>query len=347
MLKKVLYVIIIIPIIYLILCFIGPKKIQVERSILINASPEIIKPKLTDFKFFKEEWSPLTEKDTAMKTTFTGETGMPGSKFTWEGNKEVGSGSMELIAINGDSVLQKVIFTAPRSGGGDVYLLTTPSGNATTVSWGMRFNVGFVSRGLMLFMNMDKIIGNDYDKGLAKFKEVIEAMPAEPTGVMYKGFEIQNVIWTERNYFGKKATVPFDKLNTFLEDNFAKIFNDAINNQLEHTGPPSGLFYTYDMQMHKTECAAVISVPNNQELKGWDKFNVPASEQALFVACNGGDKIHEAHAAIMDYMTENGLTHSLVIEEYLVGPMSEPDSTKWLTNIYYIINSNNGIQVKI
>ncbi len=348
MIKKIVYVFAGLILIYLVLCLFGPKKVQVERSITMKASSELVKTQLTDFKFFQEQWSPWTEKDPSMKTTFEGETGMPGSKFSWEGNKEVGSGSMELLAINGDSILQKIIFTAPQKGGGDVYLIALPKGDSTHVIWGMKFEVGFMRRGVMLFLNMDKFIGADYEKGLLKLKTAMEAMPVEPVANLYNGIAINEVIWTERNYFGKKATVAFDKLNKFLEENFSKIFNDAINNKLEHTGPPSGIFYTYDEQKKQTECAAVISVPNGQELKGWEKFNVPASELALFVVCKGNEpEIKNTHKIIGEYMAEKGYTYSSVIEEYLVGPMSEPDQTKWVTNIYYIINSNSGIQVRI
>ena len=348
MIKKILYVTASLVLIYLVLCLIGPKKVQVERSITIKAPAQIVKVQLTDFKFFQEQWSPWTEKDPNMKTSFEGEIGLPGSKFSWEGNKEVGAGSMELISINGDSILQKINFTAPQKGGGNVYLVAQPNGDSTHVVWGMKFDVGFISRAVMLFMNMDKMIGDHYDTGLKKLKTVIEAMPVKPMANLYHGVQINEVVWTERNYFGKKATVQFDKLNKFLEDNFSKILTEAINNKLEHTGPPSGIFYTYDEQKKQTECAAVISVPNEQQLKGWEKFNVPASDLALFVQCAGDEvQIKNAHKAIVDYMTEKGFTYSAVIEEYLVGPISEPDSTKWITNIYYVINSNSGIQVKI
>ncbi len=346
MLKKIIYVLIALIGLYIVLCIVGPKKVQVERSITVNASSELVKTQLADFKFFQEKWSPWAEKDSAMKTTFEGETGMPGSKYSWKGNKEVGAGSMELIAINGDTILQKIIFTEPRPGGGDVCLIAKPTNNATNVTWGMKFEVGFFMRGMMLFMNMDKMIGDKYEKGLAKFKEVMEAAPTSDTKT-YNGYEIKEVIWPERNYFGKKATVAFDKLSAFYVENFPKIFNDAINNKLEHTGPPSSIFYTYDEEKKQAECAAVISVPEGQ-LKGWEKFNVPAANLALHIAYYGGyDKIANAHKAMNDFMKEKGLTQEFRIEEYITDPMTERDTTKWLTNIYYVIKNGGDVQISV
>jgi effector-binding domain-containing protein len=345
MLKKIIYIIAGLVVIYLVLCLIGPKKVQVERSITVNASNEVIKMQLADFKFFQQKWSPWAEKDTAMKTNFEGETGQPGSKYSWQGNKEVGSGSMELIAINGDTILQKIIFTEPRPGGGDVYLIAKPNGNATAVTWGMKFDIGFMMRGMMLFMNMDKMIGTQYEKGLAKFKQVMEA---EPTAKTYNGYEIKEVMWPDRNYFGKKETVTFDKLGEFFATTYPKIFNDAINGKLEHTGPPSAIFYSYNEEKKQTECAAVISVPNEQQLKGWEKFNVPAANIALQIAYYGAyNKSANAHMAMDAYMKEKGLTHTCVIEEYITDPMTEKDTTKWLTNIYYVIKNSDNVQISV
>ncbi|MHB8260536.1 MAG: hypothetical protein ACYDCN_02035 [Bacteroidia bacterium] len=171
---------------------------------------------------------------------------------------------------------------------------------------------------------------------------------AKPIAKTYRGYEIKAVLWPERNYYGKKATVKFDKLSAFFSDNFPKVFNDAITQKLAHTGPPSGIFFTYDEDKKQSECAAVISVPDGQTLKGWEKFNIPAADLALHIAyCGGYANMASAHGAMDDYMNEKGLTHSMVIEEYLSGPLNEKDSTKWLTNIYYVINGNGGVVIKV
>lgn len=349
MLKKIVIVLVSLVGIYIVLCFAGPKKVQVERSISVNVPNDIVKAQLADFKFFQERWSPWSEKDPNMQTTFEGETGQPGSKYSWKGNKDVGSGSMELIAMNGDTIMQKIMFTEPRPGGGDVYLVAKPNGNATNITWGMKFEIGFFMRGMMLFMNMDKMIGADYEKGLAKFKEVTEAAPATDANVQtYNGFEIKEVIWPTKIYYGKKATVAFDKLSAFYAENFPKIFNDAINGKLEHTGSPSSIFFNYNEEKKQAECAAVISVPEGQQLKGWEKFDVPAANIALHIAYYGAyDKLGNAHKTLNDFMKEKGLTQTCVIEEYITDPMAEKDTAKWLTNIYYVIKNNDNVQISI
>ena len=324
----------------------GPKKVHVARSIQIQAQPEVIQSQLLDFKFFNEKWSPWIEKDTTVSIHYEGESGLPGSKYTWSGNKEIGKGSMELLAIRADTIFQHVVFQEPHHGSGDVYLICQAENGGTKVNWEMNFDLSFLSRGFMRFMNMDKYIGTDYEKGLAKLKQVMES-PA-PENNTYKGFELKEVLWQERDYYGKKALVSFAQLNTFFEQSFPPLFNDAINLKLSHTGPPSGLFYTYDEVKKQTECAAVIAVPDGQKCKGWQKFTVPASDMAIFLSYKGPyEKMAKAHQAISDYMKEKGYSHNLVIEEYISGPLNETDSSKWVTNIYYIINSGSNLEIKI
>ena len=105
--KKVLYVIGGLIAIYLILCLFGPSTVKVERSIDINAPKELVQKQLSDLKFFHDAWSPWSERDSAMKTTYTGEPGQPGSTYAWESDKDdVGKGSMTYEKTINDSVLQ-------------------------------------------------------------------------------------------------------------------------------------------------------------------------------------------------------------------------------------------------
>ena len=170
--KKVFYAIIALIVLYFVLALFGPKQVKAERTITISAAPEVVREKLGDYRFFHEQWSPWTLRDPNMKTTFTGEPGQPGHKYVWEGNKDVGSGEMELVRHSGDSIVQVLRF----AGQGDAmaYHIVKPAAGGSEVSWGLGFDVGFFWRTPMLFMNMDKMIGADYEQGLARLKEVVE-----------------------------------------------------------------------------------------------------------------------------------------------------------------------------
>jgi carbon monoxide dehydrogenase subunit G len=174
--KKVLYVILAIAVIYLVCCLAGPSVIKVERSATINAPTDAIKAQIVDYNVFNK-WSPWSEKDPAMKTTIEGTPGTVGHKYAWEGNKQVGKGTMALTKVDGDLVTEELNFDG--RGASNVSFAFKPEGTATNVTWGMDMNIGFFGRGMMMFMKgkMDKMLGGDFEKGLGKLKTLAETMP--------------------------------------------------------------------------------------------------------------------------------------------------------------------------
>ncbi len=335
--KKVLYVIVGLLVIYLVLCMFGPSRILVERSIVINAPAENIKAAFTDFKFFRKNWSPWTEKDPSMTIVDEGESGKPGSKYSWVGNKEVGTGTIELLSIDGDTVVEKLTMKLPREMEARIFLITKTEGSATNVKWGMKFLVSFFGRAPMLFMSMDKMMGPDFENGLAKLKTVMEAMPA--VAKTYKGYEIKEIAWEEKNYIGKKETVAFEKLSAFFAETYPKLGAEFGKNKIEMIGAPSCIYFSYDETGQKTECAAVFGCGKGIEIKGWQKFTIQPCPKVLHIAYYGpyNEQMKAPHEAMDEYMKEKGLTQNGVVEEYVTDPGTEKDSTKWLTNIYYII----------
>lgn len=331
--KKLLYVIVGLIVIYLILCLVGPSKVHAERSVTVNASPDAIKTKIADLKLFHDAWSPWTEKDPNMKTTYTGEMGQPGSTMSWESEKkEVGKGTMTYVNTVADTVLYKLSFDG--RGESKVYFTTIPDGNGTKVTWAMDMCIGFFGRAPMLFMNMDKMIGPDFEHGLSKLKPVVESSTAAPAAAAY---EVKEANWEGRDYIGKKEKLGFDRMAAFFGENFPKIYEYAGKNKLEIVGAPAGIFFSFDEAKKETECAAVVGVKSAKGVKGWEVFHIPASK-VLTVAYYGPyEKTMGAHEAINTYMKEKGLSQSMVIEEYVTDPMTEKDSTKWLTNIYYVL----------
>lgn len=332
--KKILYILIGLIAVYLILCLIGPSAMKVERSITINAPADLIKSKLIDLKFFQETWSPWTEKDPAMKVTYTGEMGKEGSSMAWVSDvKDVGVGSMTYMYTRGDTVMETLHFDGHGSDA-HIYHVVTSDGDSSKVSWIMSDPCPFPFRAMMLFMNMDKMVGPDFEKGLAKLKVVMESMPANvPTA----NYEVQEMNWDAKTYFGKKETLSFDKMAMFFANTYPKLFADLASTKHEMVGHPKAIYFAFDEKTMITTCAAVLEVPKGVELKNWEKFETPATKVLLIEYYGAYDKSANAHYAMDSYIKEKGLTHSYVIEEYVTDPMMEKDTTKWLTNIFYVI----------
>ena len=322
--KKVLYVIIALVLVYLVLAMVGPNEIKVERTISISKSVAVVKTKLGDFKYFHDEWSPWSEKDPNMKNTYKGNPGEVGHLYSWEGNKDVGKGEMELMAYNGDSLIERLYFDG--MGDSKVYFITKDNSKGTDITWGMISQIGFMGRPFMLFMDMDKMLGADFEKGLSKLKTKLESMKEEVAAA--SNHEVKEIQWEARTFYGtKRVKMDGNKLGAFFGENFP----------IQSCMSPCGLFYSWDEKTMATECAAAFCVPNDKELKGWEKYSIPASKVLIAPHYGAPEKSIEAHYAIDAYMKEKKLDYSFVIEEYVTDPTLEKDTARWLTNIYYIL----------
>jgi effector-binding domain-containing protein len=190
-------------------------------------------------------------------------------------------------------------------------------------------------RPMTLFMDMDKMIGDKFITGLESFKKLIESVNEAPAAANY---EVKEIEWPETNWIGtKKEMLSFDKLQEFFGKNYPAIFKDLEAQKMKSEGPPSAIFFSYDETKGQTEVAAVVKMGKGVKLKGYENHIFPAGK-VLHIAYYGGySKMAEPHMAMDKYMKEKGLTHSVVIEEYASDPGTEKDSTKWLTNIYYLV----------
>ena len=172
----VLYIVLAIVVIIAFLAIIAPKSYDVNRSIAIDQPVS----KVFDYlKYLKkqDEWSPWNKKDPDMKKEFVGTDGQVGATSKWDGNKEVGSGEQEIMNIVENEVIEtKLRFFKPWKSESDAYMKVRESDTAQTeVTWGFKGNNKFPVSIMMLFMNMDKAVGKDFDEGLANLKSLLES----------------------------------------------------------------------------------------------------------------------------------------------------------------------------
>ncbi|MEO2051076.1 MAG: SRPBCC family protein [Allomuricauda sp.] len=171
----VLYILLGIVLLIAILAALAPKTYNVSRSI------EISRPKAEVFDYLKylkkqDEWSPWAKRDPNMEQKFTGTDGEVGAISYWNGNKEVGEGEQELTKIiDGERIESELRFLKPWKSESNAYLVTEAIDASTTkVTWGFTGHNKFPMSIMMLFMNMDKMIGKDFEEGLVSLKEKME-----------------------------------------------------------------------------------------------------------------------------------------------------------------------------
>ncbi len=174
MLNLILIALIILVAITLILASTKPDTFRMERSINIKAPPEKIFPLIADFHQMNT-WSAWEKVDPKMKRSFTGAESGKGAKYAWDGNKEIGQGSMEILeATPSSKVLIKLDFYKPFEAHNMAEFTLTPHGETTTVNHAMFGPSPFISKLMCLFFSMDKMVGPKFEEGLATLKAIAE-----------------------------------------------------------------------------------------------------------------------------------------------------------------------------
>ena len=158
----------------LILAATKPDTFSVRRAATVRAPPERIFPLINDFHQWGS-WSPWEHKDPAMKRTYSGADSGKGAVYAWDGNKNVGSGRMEILEASLPSkIVIKLDFFAPFEAHNTAEFTMLPQGDATNLTWVMHGPLVFMAKVMHVFINMDKMIGKDFEAGLANLKKLTE-----------------------------------------------------------------------------------------------------------------------------------------------------------------------------
>ena len=174
MLKIIAIIVVVVIAGVLALAATKPNTFRVERSASIKAPPDKIFAVLNDFHRWTE-WSPWEKLDPAMKRTQSGPANGTGAIYEWEGNSKVGAGRMEILESTPASKLGiKLDFIRPFEGHNIAEFTLQPQGESTNVTWTMNGPAPFVSKLMQVFVNMDTMIGKDFEGGLANLKALTE-----------------------------------------------------------------------------------------------------------------------------------------------------------------------------
>lgn len=178
MFKKILVVLAAIIAGILIAASFQPNTFHVERTITVAAAPDKIMPHINDFHNWAA-WDPWAKMDPSMKVTYSGAPNGKGAVYEWQGNGQVGQGRMDITDATPMEVGVRLDFIKPMSVQDTAVFSLNQWGTSTKVTWAMDGNVPFVGKIFHLFMNMDKMVGGQFEKGLNDLKAVAEA-PSKP-----------------------------------------------------------------------------------------------------------------------------------------------------------------------
>lgn len=343
-LRFVLWLIVFVIIVGAVLMFVMPTKVHVQRSIAINAPSSVVYKHISQLKNFND-WTVWGKRDSTNQYTYEGTDGSVGAVSNWKGDpKNAGEGSMKIMELDPNrSAKYHMTFIKPRASEADSYINLQDSSTVTQATWGFDIQTPRPWNIFNLFYNMDKMLGKDFDEGLANLKQASEkdaaATALMDAGMNAKQYDVKEMQFPSTTYATFRQVVKWKDIQPFYSKHFAHIFGEATKTNIK-PGIPTGLYYEWDANNQQADMAAAIPVPAKTRLTDptITIADVPASK-AVYVDYYGAyDKSMDAHNSIDKYLASKNWKQKIpVIEQFVTDPGMEKDTSKWLTKIIYLV----------
>ncbi len=164
----------------LLVISLQPSSFTVQRSATMAAPPDVVFARVNDLKAW-DDWSPWSKLDPNAKTTLSTPSAGKGATFAWAGNDKIGEGNLAILASKPDELVEvEQVFVRPYAGKCRMAFRLVPEAGGTKVTWKMDGTNDFFGKAFCLFMDMDAMLGQSFEQGLANMKEVVEKTGATP-----------------------------------------------------------------------------------------------------------------------------------------------------------------------
>jgi effector-binding domain-containing protein len=322
--------------IWLILALIAPASVHVERTTTVNAPSNVVYDQVNNFHNWKT-WSYWDNIDkVTMKDSFSGPEAGVGAVHYWDSpNDSVGKGTLTITKSEPNAFVETELnFDGYVSLGGWKMKDTT---GGTTVTTYMDMDSPFLMRPMLLFMNMDEMLGADFEKSLAGLKRVSEAAA---TAAPASNVKIEATTVDPMKIMSIMDSCTTADISQKLGSLYGEIGGATKKQGLNQAGAPFAVYhkvvYNPDGSMNFVMQAG-IPVDKEGKTDGRVKYwQTPGGNVVKAWHYGTYESTPETHKAIADWMAKNGKTaDGAPWEVYVTDPMVEKDTTKWLTEIYY------------
>lgn len=304
---------------------------RVERSETIEASPDKIYAVVSDFKTWGE-WSAWHKMDPDMDITYGERSAGEGASYSWSGDV-AGAGTQTITeAVPGESMKTHIAFEGMGEADGSWQFERVEPG-VTKVTWAFSGKSSFFFR--IFNLGVDEAVGGDFEEGLDNLKNYVESLPDASDEV-----EIEMVQLESMPYYGIKTELAISDMSS---DFFGQSYGEIMGYLGEEAGAnmlmaPMAFYWDWDEENDRTIVEPAIAV--NSEMPGTDRImkNMSYGGPALKAIHIGGYNTEAEHIALDEYMQNNNLVWpegAAAIEVYVTDPGTEPDTSKWVTEVYY------------
>jgi effector-binding domain-containing protein len=331
-LKKIGIVLLAILLVLVIISFFLPSKVHVERSLEMKAKPEIAFALVNNLKSW-EEWSPWHKIDPQMKLVYSTITEGANASYSWTSDHDkVGNGRLTILESSPSTHIKTQLNFGNMSPSYADFNFT-PTADGVKVIWTMDADMGMNPVARYFGLMIDKMMGPDYEKGLAGIKELAEKVPEKVT---IAGFDFEDRMIGAMKVFGIREKMPVANLTSAnFSEWYGTIGKLIAKQKLKYAGAPMALYYSYDNAT--TDIEAAIPVEGDGKDAGKVKYHEIQGGRAIVVKFYGNyNGVEPVYNAAFEYIGKNGLkSNGPPMEIYITDPAIERDTSKWLTEIAF------------
>jgi polyketide cyclase/dehydrase/lipid transport protein len=174
MLAKILAAFVVVAVVLVVMVAMRPAEFRIARTATIPAPVPVVFGHVNDFHRW-EAWSPWARRDPGMKKTFEGAPAGAGAVYSWAGNHDVGEGRSTIVESRPNELIRiKLEFVRPFKATNTAEFAFRPEDDRTVITWSLAGRHNFLGKAVGLVMNMDRMIGGNFEKGLADLKRIAE-----------------------------------------------------------------------------------------------------------------------------------------------------------------------------
>jgi effector-binding domain-containing protein len=328
MLKRILIVIGLLLAAVIIWLAVIDGSYNVEREVKVNVPVEKAFSTVIDLKSWTE-WSPWIVMEKSAAITYNGETGKPGSSFSWKGNL-VGSGTLTINSITeNEKVDMTVAFKEPFPSSSGTFFTLSGDTASSTIVWGMNGEMPFFFK--FMAKQIEPMIGMDYERGLFMLKELLE------TGKVSSTVNIIGQRETEAlKYIGIKSTLNYESIGDSMKAAYTKLWNLIESNEnMQFAGTPMAIYHEWGLDGGPVVYTAAIPYTGTFEsMPGIIEGTIPSIKILEVEHLGRYENTGNAWATAFSYARYNKLKQNKKIDAYEIytnDPEVETDHDKWRT----------------
>lgn len=328
-LKIILGIILGIIVLFVVWNAVLPSSYRVERSITIFAAPDVIAGQIATLKNW-DNWSPWRDRDPNAEYSFSGVESGKGAGMSWKGNDSVGVGTLTISDVTDLQISYTLAFKEPWESSSSGGFTFESVGDSTKITWFDTGDLPFMMR--WMGSGMDQMIGADFEEGLGKLKAFTEALPVSPV------FQVEVSAAAAIPYYALTDSCSADSIGASIGNMYTRLLGAMGKKNIQPTGYPFVIYETWNGTT--TRMRACLPVADNKTKLDKDIIAGKSYEGKVLKLVYYGayEGTEDAHNAIDAFAKANNHEISgAPWEVYVTDPATEPDTSKWVTEIYYPI----------